>query len=160
MMYSNILVPYDNSASAHAALGEALKLAEMNPESEVRIINIVDTETAVSEKLQARLEQPNAPKPSGEVLRVMLDEVIAEADALLHHNIDPVLAQSQNRISIELIEQTSVGDQIITFARENECDIIVMGSRGAAGLRGILGSVSMHILRFAPVPVLIAKQPE
>ena len=50
------------------------------------------------------------------------------------------------------------GEQIVAFADEHACDLIVMGSRGLGALRGILGSVSSHVLREAAVPVLIVKQ--
>ena len=50
------------------------------------------------------------------------------------------------------------GGQIVTYAIDNLCDLIVMGSRGLGALRGILGSVSSYVLRNADVPVLIVKE--
>ena len=64
-----------------------------------------------------------------------------------------------NEISFEFLEETVPGEQIVAYAEDHGCDLIVMGSRGLGALRGILGSVSSHVLRQAKVPVLIVKQP-
>ena len=64
-----------------------------------------------------------------------------------------------NKVYIELLQETQTGGQIVTYAIDNLCDLIVMGSRGLGALRGILGSVSSYaVLRNADVPVLIVKE--
>ena len=130
MLYKTIVVPYDNSESAHAALIEAMKIATLDSDSTVRILHIVDTE----------------------------QRVIHEADAELHEHIDPVIAVGGSRVGIDIVEETLPGDQIVAYAKEHEAELIVMGSRGLGALRGILGSVSSHVLRTAPMPVMIVKQ--
>jgi universal stress protein A len=46
------------------------------------------------------------------------------------------------------------------FAEREEMDLIVMGSHGRTGLRRLLmGSVAEGVMRKAPCPVLIVKQP-
>ena len=52
-----------------------------------------------------------------------------------------------NKVYIELLQETQPGGQIVTYAIDNLCDLIVMGSRGLGALRGILGSVSSYVLR-------------
>ena len=85
-------------------------------------------------------------------------EALAEADAALHRQIDGLLKGLMNEITVELLDETVPGEQIVAYADEHACDLIVMGSRGLGALRGILGSVSSHVLREAAVPVLIVKQ--
>ncbi len=52
----------------------------------------------------------------------------------------------------------SVGDAIITAAREAAADLIVMGTHGRSGLRRmILGSVAEQVVRSADCPVLTLK---
>ncbi|MEQ3362937.1 universal stress protein [Raoultibacter massiliensis] len=158
MLYKTIVVPYDNSESAHAALLEAMKIASIDFDSNVRILHIVDTEQRVIDKLEEKSGMPDAPKPSSEALRALFDEVIREADAELHDRIDPVIAAGGNRVSIDIVEETLPGDQIVAYAKEHGADLVIMGSRGLGALRGILGSVSNHVLRTAPMPVMIVKQ--
>ena len=54
---------------------------------------------------------------------------------------------------------TATGE-IIKFAEEQEVDLIVMASHGRTGLRRLLmGSTAENVMRQAPCPVLIVKQP-
>lgn len=53
------------------------------------------------------------------------------------------------------------GAQIVAVAQRTDVDLIVMGSRGLKGLkRVLLGSVAAHVLRHAPCPILVVKEPE
>lgn len=50
------------------------------------------------------------------------------------------------------------GDVISEVARIEQCDMIVMGSRGRTDLEGLLlGSVAHKVLHTAPCPVLVAR---
>ena len=51
MLYDNIMVPYDGSESAQAALAEAVRYAREDPGAALHIVQIVDTEQLVIEKL-------------------------------------------------------------------------------------------------------------
>ena len=52
MLYDNIMVPYDGSESAQAALAEAVRYAREDPGAALHIVQIVDTEQLVIEKLE------------------------------------------------------------------------------------------------------------
>jgi nucleotide-binding universal stress UspA family protein len=56
-----------------------------------------------------------------------------------------------------------VGDEseeIVRFAEDKGCDLIVMGTHGRSGLgRLIMGSVAEKVLREAPCPVVTVKHP-
>lgn len=53
------------------------------------------------------------------------------------------------------------GAQIVGIAQRTDIDLIVMGTRGLKGLkRMLLGSVASHVLRHAPCPTLVVKEPE
>jgi universal stress protein A len=51
-------------------------------------------------------------------------------------------------------------EALIEFLEENPADLVVMGSHGRTGLtRLVMGSVASDLVRRAPCPVLIVKQP-
>ena len=155
MLYDNIMVPYDGSPSATAALAEAVRFAKEDPGLTLHIVQIMDTEKLVIEKLEAS-GPVNGAVPDG--MREALEEVTAEANRRLHGQVDGMLAGLMNKVVVELLEETHPGSQIVSYAADHDCDLIVMGSRGLGALRGILGSVSSHVLREAAVPVLVVKE--
>ncbi len=155
MLYDNILVPYDGSLSARAALREAARFAREDPGLTLRIVQIIDVEPRVASLLDGRvLGEGGAPSQE---LAQLHERVVDEADQTLHKQIDGVLHGLMNRIVIEFLEETAPGPQIVSYARDNGCDLIVMGSRGLGALRGMLGSVSSHVLREAEMPVMVVK---
>ncbi len=58
------------------------------------------------------------------------------------------------------LEEGEAGAEIVRLAREEPCDLIVMGTHGRSGLgRLLLGSVADKVMRTAPCPVLTVKLP-
>lgn len=157
MLYDNIMVPYDGSPSAQAALAEAVRFAKDDPGLTLRIVHIIDTEQLAIDKLEAEGRDEQIVSTSG-TLQATFAAVTAEAEERLRRRIDPLLKGLMNKVHVELLQETSPGDQIVTYAVDNSCDLIVMGSRGLGALRGMLGSVSSFVLRNADVPVLIVKE--
>ncbi len=50
--------------------------------------------------------------------------------------------------------------EISRVAREQSCDLIVMGTHGLSGLsRLLMGSIADRVIRLAPCPILISKSP-
>jgi universal stress protein A len=50
--------------------------------------------------------------------------------------------------------------EILETAKSQNVDLIVMGTHGRTGLQHILlGSVAEKVVRLAPCPVLVARQP-
>lgn len=156
MLYDNVMVPYDGSESAAAALGEAVRFAKDDPGLTLRIVQIVDTEQLVINKLSAA-GRANV-SPTSNELHAYYEEAMNEATADVHRQVDGMLNGLMNKVVVELLEETDPGSQIVAYAADNSCDLIVMGSRGLGALRGILGSVSSHVLREANVPVLVVKE--
>ena len=57
------------------------------------------------------------------------------------------------------IEQGDVAETICRIGEELSADVIIVGSHGRTGLkRVLLGSVSEHVVRHAPCPVLVVHE--
>ncbi len=71
------------------------------------------------------------------------------------------LQVSGPRLALEYRETEGPPDgEIVRFAREQGCDLIVMGTHGRGGLvRLLLGSVADKVLRTAPCPVMTVRAP-
>jgi len=51
--------------------------------------------------------------------------------------------------------------EIVKYAQENGADLIVVGTLGRGGLsRFLLGSTAEKVIRTAPCPVMVVRQPE
>ena len=59
---------------------------------------------------------------------------------------------------------TAVGEpahEIVAFAREQKCDLLVLGTHGRTGLsHALMGSVAERVVRKAPCPVLTVRPPK
>lgn len=51
--------------------------------------------------------------------------------------------------------------EVIDLAGQRSCDLIIMGTHGRTGLKHVLlGSVAERVVRHAPCPVLVVREPE
>jgi nucleotide-binding universal stress UspA family protein len=69
------------------------------------------------------------------------------------------LALPPHRVTYHVLEAPDPAVAIIDYARTNRVDHIVIGSRGASGLRRYLGSVSTRVVAEAPCSVTVVKVP-
>ena len=58
-----------------------------------------------------------------------------------------------------MVLEGSVSDEILKFAKDNNIDLIVIGSKGLSGLSRLmsLGSISRKISELASCPVMIIR---
>jgi eukaryotic-like serine/threonine-protein kinase len=61
------------------------------------------------------------------------------------------------RITYHVLEATNPAEQIVSYARHNRVDHIVIGARGSSMLRRYLGSVSAHVVAEAPCSVTVVR---
>lgn len=137
-MYRNILVAVDGSKESKLALADAIDLAL---ESNARL-TLIHVSTPGPGVLRTT--------PAGAAVAAELpachEKILREAVASVPKDL-PVTT---------LLRDGSPAHEIVRAAREQQHDLIVIGSRGRGrATAALLGSVSHEVLHESPVPVLV-----
>jgi nucleotide-binding universal stress UspA family protein len=136
-MFSRILVATDFSAPSDAALAQARRLAESTGAS-LHVIHVVDNM----------------------FMRVVLADPRDYETAALRQMQDRVSGKDGRPDAILAVERSDEpADEITTYARTHEIDLIVMGTHGRGRMAHLLlGSVAEKVARTAPCPVLTMRE--
>ena len=134
-----LLLATDLSAASEAATAEALGLAR-SLRAELLIVSVIDTGTRpTAEPRFLRMDQRRSAR-----------EAAAQALVIRGRNVGvPVTF---------LVWDGEPGPSIVAAAASEQADMVIVGShgRGTVG-RLVLGSVSEHVVRNAPCPVLVVR---
>lgn len=133
-MYDRILVATDGSDSAEHAVDSAIDLATRF-DAELFVISVVDT-GRYSESVLSDVE----PVLKG-----------------LEERVDSILESISSGTDLDVLTERRNGrpaDEIISFATENDVDLIVMGSSGIGGEQRI-GSTVERVIRNSELPTLM-----
>lgn len=145
MTLTTILVPTDFSEPSTSALDYAKQLASAFNAS-IHLLHVV---------------QDPARQPWGlEAYGVAPLDVLADIMTQAQKDLDHALPESDRKTyKAELV--TAVGSpfgEIVEYAKNNNVDVIVMGTHGrGAFAHALLGSVAERVVRFAPCPVLTVR---
>lgn len=134
MSLKTILVPYDFSDCASDALLVASKIARLSG-AVIDIVHLYEQMTDFHTENQR-----------------VRDEIEAKLDELPQQ---PFLQGLELRKF--MLRQMSLTD-MFKNERLAQVDLIVMGTHGATGIKGIVGSNTQRVVRMAPMPVLVIKQ--
>jgi nucleotide-binding universal stress UspA family protein len=132
-----IVVGYDGRAGSHAALDEALRLAQDLGASVVAVFSFEPT------------------RLGGEVRD--LDEAVSErANTVLE---EATARAAGTGVTVETVQrQQSPTDGLLAEAEERHAQMVVVGSTGEGPLRGILvGSTPYKLLHLSTRPVLVVR---
>lgn len=144
MLFTNILLAYDGSKAANKALGRAVELTQATPDATLHVVHAYDFP------------------------RFFVGEGLAPIPASLNKDVYDIAVQTTDEIK-ERIEHSGVNGKvnmiqgapaevILEYAKQNDIDLIVIGSRGLGGIREfVLGSVSHNVVQHAAIPVLVVK---
>jgi nucleotide-binding universal stress UspA family protein len=136
-MFTRILVPIDFSGASGAALDYARTLAARFGAS-LHLLHVLENDF-----LRPMAADPQTVETG--TLRQLRDLVTAED---LRRGAVPVVLRSD-----------AVADEIVSYARSNGIDLIVMGTHGRSGLAHLLkGSVAERVVRTAPCIVLTRRE--
>ena len=138
-MYKKILVPTDGSEFAKKAQKHALFLANVTG-AEIIAVSVTENNFVNGLPLDDEVYQLN------QVLNERSEENLAEFDKLNEDNI---------KIS-HVIKEGSPAKCILEVAKDEDIDLIVMGSSGKSGFdRFIMGSVADKVVNSAKCAVLV-----
>lgn len=149
--FRTIMVPYDFSEHARAALDTALDLGARLGTREIHLVHVIRT-PAYAYAGYASHAGAAVPPPFD------LKQIRESALSSLEDAQDVVLALRSDRsplIETDVVEGASIDGSLCDAAQRLSADLIVMGTHGRTGLAQVfLGSVAARTLRSAPCPVL------
>ena len=139
-LYKKILACYDSSVNSSKAIKHAVYLARTY-DAKLYVIYVVDKTHPVN--FLDRKEYQELVKDFGK--------------KILKRKVQSI--KNKEQITAEpILKQGNVADEIIKFAKNERCDLIVVGSKGfGAVLRFFLGSITNRLATHGKIPVLIVK---
>jgi nucleotide-binding universal stress UspA family protein len=138
-MYDRILVPTDGSAGVERAVDHAVSLAAEH-DAAVHAIHVVNTANFAAMPLEASVEGVE-------------DMLRDDAEAAVRAVVDR--AEAAGVTAETVVADGTPSNEIVRYAEEEDCDLIVMGTHGRGGIdRLLLGSVAEKVVRAADVPVM------
>ena len=144
-----ILCPTDFSENSEHAMKYALTLAMLS-QAELELFHVVEpiTYPQSTELFEPVLDEVELTMKMGAAFQKQLEDQVA------------TLKEEYPKIEGKIVTGNTFLE-IIQVARDENVDMIVMGTHGRTGLAHVLiGSVAERVVREAPCPVLTVKHPE
>jgi nucleotide-binding universal stress UspA family protein len=139
-MFKKILIAYDGSENSQRAAELAGELARKQENAELCLVCVMDM-------VSITLGEP--------FITEVINQLTKEGNDLLQ-DAKKILGKDIP-IHDELLFG-SPSESILDIAKNQECDLIVMGARGMSGLRGLLvGSQVNKVISHSTCPVLAVK---
>ena len=135
MWCSKILVAYDGSAPSGKAIDLARSIAAQDENVELLFVHVFKLYGMGTGAETVLLDEAN---------RVLGD-------------LRQIAEEVPNKARAQMLKGSSPADLILKCAQDENCDLIIMGSRGQGGVKGYLGSVSYAVVQGSPIAVLVAK---
>lgn len=146
-MTNKILIPIDSSEVALEVLKYGADLAQKLNSTVIalHVIEPYSKNPTILSQFKAEMV-----KHTDELFEAVGKEVVAHAQSAMQGASVPISYQ---------IRMGNAAEQILAAAKELDCSMIVIGSRGMnAVAEFILGSVSSKVSMYAETPVLIVKK--
>ena len=146
-MFKRILLATDGSAASDHAATLALSMARQNGAT-VTALYVVD---------------PYPFLGVGEVNPMGFDAYMAAAREQAAQAHGQILAKAAEggapvTVNTRVVEDVAVMEGILDTIKQDQCDLVVIGSHGRTGLsRLMLGSVAAKVVAHSPVPVLVTR---
>jgi len=141
-LYKKILVALDGSKPSENALNHAVEHS-VKWDADLLIVSVIPQ---ISPLVYARVLEEY-----GKVIMETHQRMLTEARIKVNEDHPNLKVETR-------LEEGRPGDVIVEVAKEEDVDLIVLGSRGVGGIRGwVLGSTSRYVVETCTKPVLIIK---
>jgi nucleotide-binding universal stress UspA family protein len=140
-MIRSILVAFDGSKAAEAALEQAIAIAQ-GEGARLTLIGVATRPPWLAPTYMAALPTD------------------AELEAEVERRLDEALERVPDDVPVAAVVRSGVPAQaILERVEQGRHDLVVIGSRGRGGVQSLLlGSVSRAVLHRCPVPVLVVHE--
>ena len=158
MVFKNVVVAYDGSDHALAAVTKAAELVKDDAGAKLHLVFVTTHPNAqLPANFNSASFDPQQYLLSVEDVMDLYNRTIAEESEKVKAGLGVAIEGVEDQVTIDVIPGYTPADDIIEFAKEIEADLIVMGSRGLGAIRGVIGSVSYAVLRESTIPILVIK---
>jgi nucleotide-binding universal stress UspA family protein len=146
-----ILIGYDGSKSADAAIATAAKLLA-GSDIEALVVSVWEP---------VRVTAAHAARFASTMLPIATDASEVDdrserkARNLAEHGARLAETFGFDATAVWVADDRDVPSAILGEASELDVELVVLGARGLTGVRALLGSVSNHVLQHSPRPVLV-----
>lgn len=135
-MALHVLVPYDDSEPAEAALEHAVS---QFPDAEITVLVVADQSEV------APIPAGLADEPPGEVMVEQAEDSASAAKSLTPDGGDRITTEFRGG---------APANEIVDYVEEAGVNHVVIGTEGRSGVsRVLMGSVAESVVRHSPVPV-------
>jgi len=153
--FQHVLVATDGSPSCELAVETAIELCA-GIGARLTVVSVTPAIASDADLDSASDPLGAAEEAAAAVARGDPDAAGAAATALARAACEPARARGVEADCV--IWQGAAGEAILAAAESVGADLIVVGSHARGGLgRMVLGSVSDHVVRHAPVPVMVVR---
>jgi nucleotide-binding universal stress UspA family protein len=139
-LFNRILIATDGSKYSLGAAVEGIEIARVHG-SKVFVLYVID--------MRALITVNSMPVP--ENMYLLLQEEGTRAVSQIKEMAGDLPVET-------FVLSGYPGSTIVEFAKDNDTDLIVVGTLGKSGIEALLlGSVASKVIRHAPCPVLVVK---
>ncbi|BDQ30902.1 MAG: universal stress protein [Nitrosopumilus sp.] len=140
-----IVIPFDGSIHSKHAFNMALNLAQKYNSKLILV-------TCVEKINGSWYGKEFAPSYNKDVKRYK-EKILRETSKL-----EEISKKKKIKTMTKIFVTDSIVEQILSFSKSNNADVIVMGSHGRSGIdKLILGSVANGVVQRSKIPVLVVR---
>lgn len=131
-----IVVAYDFTEAAEAALSHANSIAKSAANSEVRLLHVINSES------KSKLKKAN------------------EHESAIYERLQSITEKNQMETGVKTsyhAEEGTIFKTIGEYLQDSNASMMVLGTHGVKGIQHIVGAFAMKVISSSPVPVIVVQ---